>query len=101
MWLFALFDLPTETKEDKRNYVRFRNHLLKEGFEMFQYSVYARYYESMDSVNARKKRLKRSLPPAGEVRLLPVTDRQFGLMEVFRGRKRAPTEDPPDQMDLF
>jgi len=43
MWLMAMFDLPVETKENRRHYTRFRKLLMKDGFMMLQYSVYARY----------------------------------------------------------
>ncbi|HHT9133449.1 MAG TPA: CRISPR-associated endonuclease Cas2, partial [Candidatus Avalokitesvara rifleensis] len=43
MWLFAMFDLPVDTKKARREYTRFRKALLTEGFTMLQYSVYARY----------------------------------------------------------
>lgn len=33
--------------------------------------------------------------------LLPLTDRQFGKMEVYQGEKRAPAEKPPEQIMLF
>ncbi len=46
LWLIAMFDLPTETLENKRDYTRFRKGLLKDGFMMLQYSVYARYLPS-------------------------------------------------------
>ncbi len=101
VWLFAMFDLPTVTKADKRRYVQFRNHLLNEGFGMLQYSVYARYCPSEDSSQAYRYRIRERLPPSGQVRLLAVTDRQFGKMEVFFGKKRTPTEDPPSQLMLF
>lgn len=42
MWLFVFFDLPTETKKDRKNASGFRNQLLKDGFSMMQYSVYIR-----------------------------------------------------------
>ena len=32
MWLFAMFDLPVKTKQQRRAYSRFRNLLLQEGF---------------------------------------------------------------------
>jgi len=101
MWLFALFDLPTETKDDKRQYVRFRNGLLKLGFLMLQYSVYARYYQSEEACKTHRKRVKSSLPPRGYVRLLAVTDKQYEKMECFIGKKRHDTEEPPPQMMLF
>ncbi len=35
----AMFDLPTDTKQSRREYALFRKHLLKNGFQMMQYSV--------------------------------------------------------------
>ena len=32
MWLFVMFDLPTQTKVDKKNSARFRKDLEKDGF---------------------------------------------------------------------
>jgi CRISPR-associated protein Cas2 len=101
VWLFALFDLPVDDKTARRDYTRFRNLLLKEGFNMLQFSVYARYFASEAAAEPPRKRLKKGLPPAGQVRLLLVTDRQFGKMEIYHGRKRRDNEAPPDQMLLF
>lgn len=101
MWLFALFDLPVVSKMDRKNYVRFRKVLLCQGFSMLQFSVYARYCGSEDRGQTIIKRLRERLPPAGQVRLLLVTDHQFGKMEVFSGKKMQKTEEPPGQLLLF
>ncbi|GMU94241.1 MAG: CRISPR-associated endoribonuclease Cas2 [Candidatus Hydrogenedentota bacterium] len=101
MWLFAMFDLPVDTNEAKRHYVQFRNLLLKDGFQMMQFSVYARYCASEEASEVHRKRVRKGLPPQGQVRLLSVTDRQFGKMEVFYGKKKHATEEPPPQMLLF
>ena len=101
MWLFAIFDLPVKTQANRREYTRFRKVLLREGFCMLQYSVYARYCRSEEATQAYRKHLEGCLPPQGQIRLLSVTDRQFGKMEVFFGKKRAATEDPPAQLMLF
>lgn len=101
MWLIAMFDLPVETKAARKRYAQFRKLLLSEGFTMLQYSVYARHLASEESGDILKKRLRSQLPPDGQVRLLPVTDRQFGKMEVYFGKKRKETEDPPAQFMLF
>jgi CRISPR-associated protein Cas2 len=99
--MFALFDLPMDTKENRREYTQFRKSLLKEGFTMLQYSVYARHGASEEAMEAVRSRVKSALPPHGQVRLLPVTDHQFGKMQVFYGKKRMPVEDPPAQLVLF
>ena len=101
MWLFALFDLPVKTREDRENYTRFRKALLKEGFVMLQYSVYAKFCESEDAAKHNRRRIRALLPPDGEVRLLGVTDRQFGSMEVFYAKRRLETERAPQQLLLF
>ncbi len=101
MWLFAMFDLPVTTKKARKHYARFRKVLLSEGFSMLQFSVYARYCGSEEANRTHRAHIRRLLPPKGQVRLLAVTDRQFGKMEVFYGKKRRRAEKPPDQLVLF
>jgi CRISPR-associated protein Cas2 len=101
MWLFAMFDLPVGTKAERKRAAAFRKDLLNRGFTMLQFSVYARHCASEDSAHGIRADLRAVLPDDGRVRILGVTDRQFGKMEVFFGKKRAPTEDPPAQFMLF
>lgn len=101
MWLFALFDLPVVSKEARREYARFRKLLLKEGFVMLQFSVYARYCPDEEGAEAYKKRVRVGLPKKGQVRLLMVTERQFGKQEVFYGEKRGAHEEATPQLMLF
>jgi CRISPR-associated protein Cas2 len=101
MWLVAMFDLPVDTKEARREYTRFRKALLREGFLMLQYSVYARFFESGENADVHRQHVRGALPPAGQVRLLAISDHQFGRMDVFQGKMRAETEEPPPQLMLF
>lgn len=101
VWLFVLFDLPVVETEEKRRYVRFRNHLLRDGFTMLQFSVYARYCASEEASEVHRKRARTAIPPEGSVRLLAVTDKQFAKMENFLGKKHRPPEEPPDQLMLL
>lgn len=101
VWLFAMFDLPVDSKAARKRYTRFRNLLLSLGFDMLQYSVYARYFASEDAAVVHRKAVKAILPPEGQVRLLSVTDRQFGKMDVFEGKSSRKPEKPPDQLLLF
>lgn len=43
MWIFVMFDLPVGSKKETREATKFREYLLDEGFEMSQFSVYARF----------------------------------------------------------
>lgn len=101
VWLFALFDLPVTTKEARKEYASFRKALLAEGFTMLQFSVYARYCESEEASDTYRRRVRVALPNAGQVRVLAVTDRQFGKMETFVGKNRGKREQPPSQLMLF
>lgn len=42
MRLMVMFDLPTDTSQQRKQYRQFRKKLLNEGFIMIQYSVYVR-----------------------------------------------------------
>lgn len=101
MWLVAMFDLPVQTPQDRKNYTQFRKALLEDGFMMLQFSVYARPLASEDAAMAHRRLIRRSLPPEGEVRVLTLTDHQFGKMEIYYARKRRDPEGAPSQLMLF
>jgi CRISPR-associated protein Cas2 len=101
MWLIAMFDLPVETTENRRDYTRFRKALLKDGFMMLQFSVYARFVASEEAAEVHRKTVKTCIPPLGQVRVLGITDHQFAKMEVFYGKKPRAPEDIPEQILLF
>ena len=101
VWLFVLFDIPVKTRIERRRYAAFRKSLLQAGFAQLQYSVYARYFPSEAACDPERKRISREIPLDSHVRLLRITDRQFGKMENFFGRKKVPIEDKPDQLLLF
>lgn len=101
MWLLTMFDLPVQTKMERRDYTRFRNLLLDNGFTQMQYSVYARFCASEEIADTYRSRVEKALPPDGYVRLLAVTDRQFAKMQSFHGKKRSAPESKPSQLSLF
>jgi CRISPR-associated protein Cas2 len=101
MWVLAMFDLPTESSAQRRAYARFRKDLLEDGFSMMQYSVYKRHCASYENARAHVSKLGKAVPSEGEVRFLIVTDKQYGRIETFWGKKRGPAEDPPAQLEFF
>ena len=101
MWVMVLFDLPTETKKERRTASQFRKHLLENGFVMFQFSIYMRFCQSQENADVHTKRVKLSLPEKGKVGIFAITDKQFGRMEVFHGVKKAPEREVPQQLELF
>jgi CRISPR-associated protein Cas2 len=101
MWVLVLFDLPTETKKERKQYDEFRKKLVKDGFTKFKFSNYLRHCPSRENAEVHIKRVKASLPPAGQVGIICVTDKQFGQMEIFSGKKKIEEQDTPQQLELF
>ncbi len=90
MWLVVMFDLPTKSKKDRKHYRWLSRYLDKEGFIRLQYSVYAKVFNSLQSANHGKKRLREFLRvniKRGNVRMLLFTDAQFGKMEIVVGEQ--------------
>jgi CRISPR-associated protein Cas2 len=101
MWVLVFFDLPTETKEERKKYTRFRKDMLTDGFQMFQFSIYLRHCSSKENADVHIKRVKSKLPDKGHVGIMCVTDKQFGMMEIFRGHENVDVMPPPQQLELF
>ncbi len=101
MWIMVFFDLPTESKKDKKAYSEFRKQLLADGFIMFQFSIYMRHCPSQENADVHIKRVKNILPQYGQVGILRITDKQFGDMELFCGQKQEKLTPPVQQLELF
>lgn len=101
MWVFVFFDLPTETKKDRKNYALFRKSLQKDGFAMMQYSIYVRHCSSRENAEVHLKRVKSFLAPKGEIIVFTLTDKQYGLMEFFRSRNPVDSPGSPKQLEMF
>ena len=97
----VLFDLPTETKKERRVASQFRKKLVEDGFIMFQFSIYTRFCQSQENADMHKERVHRMLPENGKVAIFSITDKQFGKMEIFYGRAKEKTTPPPQQLSLF
>ena len=101
MWVLVFFDLPTETKKERRAASQFRKQLLKDGFTMFQFSIYMRHCPSKENAEVHVKRVKQNLPKLGKVGILQITDKQFGMMELFLAQKITEIAQPTQQLELF
>lgn len=101
MWVLVFFDLPTETQKDRKVATRFRKGLLDDGFGMFQFSIYMRFCASRENAQVHIKRVKNALPKHGKVAIMQITDKQFGMIELFHGQKEIEAEVPSQQLELF
>ena len=85
MRLIVFFDLPMVTKAEKRAYVQFRRFLLNDGYDMVQWSVYGRILNGTDAEVKHLARLADNLPPAGSVRCMTVTEKQYAGIRLLVG----------------
>lgn len=102
MWVFVLFDLPTETKKERKLAAKFRHDIMADGFTMFQFSIYVRHCASMDNAEVHMKRVRNLVPETGKIGMFTLTDKQFANIELFYGKKCKETPQPSYvQLELF
>lgn len=101
MWILVMFDLPTDTKLQRKAATRFRDFLLDEGFERSQFSVYARFVNGKEAFVTRVSRIERHLPEAGDVQILNFTDRQYRDIVHFSDQGRRASRENPQQLVMF
>lgn len=101
MWIFAVFDLPTQTKEQRHAYTQFRQTLLKNGFSQLQYSVYIRNMPTFHKAEALVAQLGRETPADGVCAFLFFTDKQYALTRNFVGGKEQNDDLPQDEQLLL
>lgn len=101
MWVLVFYDLPTETKEERRTAAKFRKNIIEDGFAMFQFSIYVRHCASMDNAQVHIKRVMSMTPPKGHIGVLCITDKQFGDIKIFHGKKYTSPPQPGIQLELF
>lgn len=83
--MLVFFDLPTETKQDRREYTRFRRFLIKNGFIMLQESVYCKLLLHATAQKLLRAALQKNKPPSGLVQILTITEKQFARIEYLVG----------------
>lgn len=101
MWVLVFFDLPTETKKERRAASQFRKKIMEDGFTMFQFSIYMRHCPSKENAEVHSRRVKSLLPEKGHVGIISITDKQFGAMELFYGKKEEKAKAPIQQLQMF
>lgn len=101
MWIFVMFDLPVGTKKQMSDATKFREFLLDQGFEMSQFSVYARFCNGKDSFDSHLKRIERNLPEKGDVHVPTFTDKQYEGIVRFSSQRRKRESKNPDQLAMF
>lgn len=101
MWILVMFDLPNETKLQRKRYSEFRKYLIQDGFTMFQFSIYVRNCASRENTKVHIDRIKKLLPPEGKICIITITEKQFNDILLFEGVKKTPPLPQAIQLELF
>lgn len=101
MRILIMFDLPTNTKDERRAAYNFRKELQKLGFFMIQYSIYVRVVRGNERQKSVANKVKMALPDSGSVRMLTITEKQYDNMEILIGTPKTRTEKIKGQPTLF
>ena len=102
-WLMVCFDLPVGTKKERKNATQFRKFLLDDGYDMIQFSVYARPCVTFARQETHLRRLELNVPPEGSVRALFVTRAQWERMYAIEGSpaEEIVPERIPEQLQFW
>ena len=87
MRMILFFDLPMNTKKDRRIYSKFRKAMIQKGFMMMQFSVYVKIYANREAAMNDKKNICAITPDKGNVRIMIVTEKQYANIEIIVGGK--------------
>ena len=101
MRLIVFFDLPTTTPAFKRAYALFRHFLIQDGYDMLQWSVYARIIDGQDMADKHLTRLTAHLPEKGSVRCMQVSEKQYVGMKLMVGQATPREKIGREQFLLF
>lgn len=102
-WLIVAFDLPVTEKEARKAYTNFRKFLLNDGFQMIQFSVYARPMVTHARMQTHIRRVEQEIPPEGSIRAWYVTQAQWQRSLVIHGKpaQKVDPEGIPEQIQLW
>lgn len=101
LWCLVMFDLPTDSKSQRRAASKFREFLLDQGFERSQFSVYARFVNGKEGFKSYVSRIERNIPSWGDIQILQFTDKQYENMLHYSDQGRQKSKKSPQQLMLF
>ena len=101
MWLMVFFDLPVTEASERKAATQFRNFLLRDGYIMLQFSVYARPCYTQEAISKHLQRVQAHTPTSGSIRALMVTDKQYARMRVLLGKMHIEEQQGGQQLLFF
>ncbi len=101
MRTIVFFDLPNIYLKDKRNYLKFRQYLLSEGFIMMQESVYSKIVMNSQQSSLLIGRIRKNAPKKGLIQVLTITERQYSQIEYIIGEGQSKIINTEDRLVIL
>lgn len=101
MRIIVMFDLPTKTSLDIREYNRFRKFLIKSGFLMMQESVYCKLALNTTVADSVITSVRKNKPEHGLVQAFTLTERQFSKIEFITGTANTDVLDTDKRLVIL
>ncbi|WP_277869725.1 CRISPR-associated endonuclease Cas2 [[Mycoplasma] phocidae] len=81
-----MYDISTDD-DNIDQYNKFRNALYKLGYYRIQYSIYVKCIGSNTQYPYEKEKIIKVIPKKSNVRILLITEKQYGDIEILSGEK--------------
>ncbi len=101
MRVIVMFDLPTLTSSDIREYTRFRKHLIKSGFLMMQESIYCKLALNTTVAERIISNVKKHRPPKGLVQIFMLTEKQYNKIEIITGDSNSEVLESDERLVIL
>lgn len=101
MRVIVLFDLPTTSSANIREYNRFRKFLIKSGFLMMQESVYTKLALNTSVADAVMENIRKNKPADGLVQAFMLTEKQFSKIEYIVGEHKSNVLDTDKRLVIL
>ena len=101
MRVIVMFDLPSVSSEELKEYRKFRKFLLKSGFVMMQESVYTKIASNTSVSNGIVRNIRKNKPSRGLVQVLVVTEKQFARIEYIVGQGQSEYIDTDERLIIL
>jgi|SRR5690554_248568 len=93
MRVIVMFDLPVDTREQRRAYRRYRTWLIKSGFVMMQQSIYSKIVLNPTAAQFLRMQIRNQEVKEGLIQVMTITERQYADIELVIGETQSETLD--------
>ena len=101
MRVIVMFDLPTLTATERKEYSKFRKYLIKSGFLMMQESIYCKLAQNQSAADYIIESVRKNKPPKGLVQAMKITEKQFARMEYIVGNYNSEVIDSDERLIIL